>query len=241
MLPMSMPGGTKVVKLASPPQTLPALLAATRKNKLGVAAAVQAAIMLVTREMAPEGLAKQDYSTVAFFDHRKYLKKPYTDTGAWPMGVWMIGLPISQPEGDFATTARDMQAIYGQDMSVDECSALSWYDGFCARMVQLLSSPMPEGVPPPTQPQLSSIGPVDGKVKTQYQGKISFGVKSVEIILDNMAASIMVFQWYDISLFHNILYGPACVPRRLVESMKRNLHAVTTIIERIHWFPKYHC
>jgi len=191
----TVPGGTKVVKLASPTSTLSSLLSATRKQNLGLAAAVQSAIVLATRERAPATLSKQDFSSVALFNYRKYLKAPYNDSAAWPMGVWMVGVPFSQPEADFITTAKNMEDIYGQDMASDRCEAIEWYDGFCARMVKVLSSPMPEGVAPPSQPQLSSIGLVDGLVRIRYDGKRGLDVKSVEPVVDNMAASMAVFQW----------------------------------------------
>jgi hypothetical protein len=175
----STPGGTKVLILTSPPTTLKFLVAAARKRKLGLAAAVQSAVMLATRKHAAAALAKQDFSTVAFFSHRKYLMAPYTDTATWHMGVWMVGLPVSQPEADFATIANNMQAVYGQDMALDKCSALEWYDGFCARMVQILAMPMPEGVPSPSQPQLSSLGSLDDQLNTRYEGARTVEVKSV--------------------------------------------------------------
>jgi hypothetical protein len=193
--PLTVPGGTKVVKLTSSPSTLSLILTATRKQNIGLAAAVQSALVLATRERAPAALSKQNFSTIAFFNHRKHLKAPYTDSASWPMAVWMVGLPISQPEADFATTAKSMQDIYGQDMAINNCEAIEWYDGFCARMVKVLSSPMPEGVAPPSQPQLSSIGLVDGLVKSRYDGKRGLDVKSVEPVLDNMAAAMIVFQW----------------------------------------------
>ena len=197
ILPLSKPGGTKVFTLASPLSTLPKLLAAVRKHKLGVAAAVQSAIILVTHEMAPPALAKRDFSTIAYFSHREYLPNPYSDMAAWPMGLWMIGLPLSQPQADFATTANNMQAVYGQDLGIDTSSTFEWYSGFSARMAKLLASPMPDNVPPPTQPQLSSIGLLDGKVKAHYEGKVKVEVESLEPIVDMMAAQIVVYQWYE--------------------------------------------
>jgi hypothetical protein len=196
ILPASVPGSTKVIKLACAPPTLSSLLAATRKENIGLTAAVQSAIILATREFAPTAVAKKNFSALAFFNHRQHLKPPYNDIAAWPMGVYMLGLPFSQPDTDFANTARAMENVYGQVMALDKCEAVEWYDLFCARMIKFLqSSLLPEVARRPTPPQLSSIGLVDGRVKAWYKGKHVVVVESVEPVLDNMSAQLIVFQW----------------------------------------------
>ena len=124
------------------------------------------------------------------------------------MGLWMLGLPLSQPEADFATTARNMQALYGQDLTVDKSPMFEWYHGFSARMAQLFGSPMSDNVPPPTQPQLSSIGLVDGRVKTRYEGKVIVDVETVEPIVDMMVPQIAIYQWYEYFGFFPALIFP---------------------------------
>ncbi|PGH18276.1 hypothetical protein AJ79_00615 [Helicocarpus griseus UAMH5409] len=204
-LPVPTPGGTKVFRLSSPPTTLSSLLAATRNHNLGFAAAVQSAIIQATRQRAPEPLAKRPFSTTTFLDHRKYLKPPYIDTGAWPMSVYMMALPTTQPEADFMTTAKNMQTVLKQDLTVGKSFVTEWYPEFCSLYAELMTRPLPEGMVPPTQPQLISIGSMDEIVKTRYGNRKEKGeregnalvveVKEVEPVLDNMKEQVVVFQW----------------------------------------------
>jgi len=189
------PGGSKFLKLTFPSSVLQSLLAATRNHKLGLAAALHSAVILATRERAPEHLVKRNFTNYALFDYRKYLKEPFTDTVAWPLGVWMLTLPFSLPEADFMTTARELQAIYHQDMAVETCPALKWYDGFCGNIVKVIQQPLPAGISSPSHPGLSSMGSLDDKFKKRYEGKIAIDVKAVEPVLNIMSANINVFQW----------------------------------------------
>ncbi|KAK2810541.1 hypothetical protein FQN50_002798 [Emmonsiellopsis sp. PD_5] len=188
-------GGTRVFRLGSSSSTLSSLLAQTRKHELGFAAAVQAAVALATRERAPKAISKQPFLTTAFFNHRKYLQEPYNNSTKWPMSVWMMALPISQPEADFTTTAKNFQAMYGQDLTVGKNFATEWWDAFCFHFGEVLLMPLPDGMPLPSQPQLSSIGSLDGFIKARYEGKIAVEVMDVEPVVENMRPQVMVFQW----------------------------------------------
>ncbi|KAK2734646.1 hypothetical protein FQN55_002569 [Onygenales sp. PD_40] len=55
--------------------------------------------------------------------------------------------------------------------------------------------PLPEGMPVPSQPPLSSMGSLDGIASRQYEGKHAVEVTDVEPVLENMRVPVMVFQW----------------------------------------------
>ncbi|KAK2781975.1 hypothetical protein FQN53_000225 [Emmonsiellopsis sp. PD_33] len=54
--------------------------------------------------------------------------------------------------------------------------------------------PLLEGMPVPSQPQLSSMGSSDGIVKRHYEGRLVVEVTDVEAVLKNMRMQAMVFQ-----------------------------------------------
>ena len=189
------PGGTCRSTLAFPRATLRALVAASKRRSVSIGAAVNAAITVATQENAtPSPLAK-NFTSVVFFNHRPYMPAPYNDASAWPMGVWMIGMPFSLPPADFATQAKALQKVYKQPMVRTENPALDLYDSYCEKMASALSQPPPPGIPAPSQPQLSSLGVVDGRIQGTYAGKRQASVLHVEPVLDMMTTPLMMFQW----------------------------------------------
>ncbi|KAF2008773.1 hypothetical protein BU24DRAFT_429078 [Aaosphaeria arxii CBS 175.79] len=81
------PGGTIRKHISFAQDKLEALLAACRAKNITIAVAVHAALAVVTQEKAYQSALAKNFTTVAFFDYRKYLPAPYNDTRQYPMGV----------------------------------------------------------------------------------------------------------------------------------------------------------
>ncbi|KAL9110640.1 MAG: hypothetical protein Q9227_004817 [Pyrenula ochraceoflavens] len=193
----NVPGGTQRSKLTFTPSSLNQLVAACRDSGLSVTSVVHAAVVLATQEMAAISTRNRDFASLAFFNHRPYLHAPYSDSKQWPMGCWMVALPFSLMQNDFLTQARALQKIYKQPLDLDDCPVLQYYDRYVGMAADALLQPLPNDTPTPllTQPQLSSLGVVDGRVQHTYKGKQTITVEEIEPFLDIMSASFLVFQW----------------------------------------------
>ncbi|KAI4866681.1 hypothetical protein F4820DRAFT_239387 [Hypoxylon rubiginosum] len=189
------PGGTRFSTLIFDSSTLEAVVKSCREAGFSVASAIHAAMIVATQEMTAESNPATNFVSVAFYDHRAYLQSPYNDTQAWPMGCWMVGLPFSFPHADFVTHAKALQKIYKLPLDLDRCDVLKYYDIYVGKLIEALGQPLPLDALPPTQPQLSSLGVIDGKVQHSYSGNQPVSVDHVEPYLDQMTTSTLVFQW----------------------------------------------
>ncbi|KAB5578014.1 hypothetical protein GE09DRAFT_537343 [Coniochaeta sp. 2T2.1] len=190
------PGGTKRQCLAFPQEKLDALLAACRQKGLTLASAMHAAVIVATQEKAPKSESARYFTTLALFDYRKYLPEPYCDVRQYPMGTWMLGPPFSLPPADFATQAEACRSVYKQPVARDVFPMLDSYETYAGMLADAFAAPPPPDAPIPSQPQLSSIGLVNGKVQRSYgSGENLVTVNKVEPVLDIMVATPLVFQW----------------------------------------------
>lgn len=200
------PGGTKRQHISFSQQKLDALLQACRAKGTTIAAAIHAALAIVTQEKAYKSDLAKNFTSVAFFDYRKYLPEPYNDVQQFPMGVWMLGLPFFLPPGDFSAQAEACKKVYKQPVARDVFPMFEYYEGLCGMMADAFGAPPPPGLPLPSQPQFSSIGLVDGKIRRAYSGENPLTVISVEPVLDSMVTTPVIFQW----TFNGTFYINAC-------------------------------
>ncbi|KAI1208479.1 uncharacterized protein F4807DRAFT_153068 [Annulohypoxylon truncatum] len=189
------PGGTRCSMLVFDSVTLGTIVKSCKEAGFSVASAIHAAMIVATQEMAAKSHPTTNFTSVAFYDHRAHLQSPYNDPRAWPMGCWMLGLPFSLPHADFVTHARALQKIYKLPLALDQCAVLKYYDIYMEKLVEALGQPPPPDAPPLTQPQLSSLGVLDGKVQHSYSGKQPVSVEHIEPCLDQMTTATLVFQW----------------------------------------------
>jgi hypothetical protein len=132
------PGSTRCSTLAFDSSTLKTIVNACKKANISVTSAIHAALIVATQEIAPKARTKTEFTSVAFFNHRAYLRSPYNNTRAWPMGCWMLGLPFSFPLADFVTHAKALQKIYKQDIALDQCDVQKYYDTYVRKLAEAL-------------------------------------------------------------------------------------------------------
>ncbi|KAI1076709.1 hypothetical protein F5B20DRAFT_555244 [Whalleya microplaca] len=232
------PGGTRCSTLVFDCMTLEAIVKACREAGFSVTSAIHAAMIVATQEMATNSHPATNFTSVAFYDHRAYLQSPYNDPRAWPMCCWMLGLPFSLPRADFITHAKALQKIYKLPLALDRCAELKYYDIYVEKLVEALGQPPPSDAPPLTQPQLSSLGVIDGKVQHSYSGNQPVSVDHVEPYLDQMTTPFLVFQWsWRGRLFINVCSNENYYESEYVEkylaTVKENLLAGLKLIDSI--------
>jgi hypothetical protein len=159
----------------------------------------------------PQESSAKNYTTIACFDYRRYLQPPYNDVEAWPMGVYMLGLPASLPRGEFSLQAKELQKVYKQPLGSDEVRTMEYYDEYSSMITAALSQPPPPGMPLPTTPYLSSLGSIDRRVQARYGGKFPVQIEWTAIRTDVMTPSIAMYQWswqkrFTISACYNEAY-----------------------------------
>jgi hypothetical protein len=74
-------------------------------------------------------------------------------------------------------------------------------------MAVALSQPPPPDTHLPTYPQLSSLGKVGGHLQAHYQGKQQVSLLDIEVVMDQITPSIMLYQWSSGGRFF-IVSGP---------------------------------
>ena len=120
----------------------------------------------------------------------------------------MLGLPFSLPPADFETQAQACKKVYRQTVARHAFPLFDSYEKFCGMMADAFGAPPPPGLPLPSQPQLSSIGRMDGKIKTHYPGVNPVTVSRAEPVLDSMMTTPIVFQWsFNGTFYINVCYN----------------------------------
>ena len=171
------------------------LVATCKQREVSVTSAVHAAITVAAQEMKTQSSFAKNYTSVASYNYRPYLLSPYSDTSAFPMGCYMLGLPFSRPPADFATHAQEYQKIYHRPLKRNETPLFDAYDIYARKMAFALSQPLPPDMPAPSQPQLSSLGIVDACVQGNFSAKRDVSIAHVEVVADVMTPGIVLYQW----------------------------------------------
>ena len=222
------PAGCSSERITVPAPALDDLLSASRKAGYSLTAAVHAAIIAATYDMAWKETADREFTSMNFFNYRPYMKPPYTDTEEWATGCWMTATPFTLPRGDFDTYATTLQGTYHQPLSINSWTHAAHYGTYTAIFADFLNTPLPEGVVPPAQtcPQLSSLGRMDDRVRHQYKGKRGVDVDHVELDMNLMMPGYMVYQWsWKGTFFLSASYNEGFSDREYVDRFLANVKA----------------
>ncbi|CAL5872907.1 uncharacterized protein PFLUO_LOCUS7176 [Penicillium psychrofluorescens] len=220
------PGGCASARLSIPGPSFEELKAASKKAGHSLTAAIHAAIIETTYDMACPETAGRDFTSMNFFNYRPYVKPEYADPKKCATGCWMVATPFTLPRGDFTTYARALQLKYHQPLSVDQWIEAEHYGTYTKIFADLLSQPLPEGVVPPPQtcPQLSSLGRMDDKVQHEYEGPRWVGVDHIELDMNLMGPGYMVYQWsWKGTFFLSASYNEGFYDRDYVERFLENV------------------
>ncbi|UKZ82426.1 hypothetical protein TrVFT333_010215 [Trichoderma virens FT-333] len=177
------PGDTGRETLRIEVSTTAAIISACQVRKVSISSAVHAAIIRATATYPQHPLA---VSYAAFFpvDMRRRLPKPY-DGPDYAVGVFSSGLPICVHDvlGDtkgrgpksYEEIVQQLASAYRKDLSrlaydVDgnPITMLEIIAPYVRRTTKLFTTPLPPGLPPIQNPDMSSLGNVETYIQRSY-------------------------------------------------------------------------
>ncbi|KAI6091690.1 hypothetical protein F4821DRAFT_189693 [Hypoxylon rubiginosum] len=182
----SPPGTSSRIATTLDAATTAKITATCRKWKLKVTSVIHAALVRATAQFPQHSLSKS-FAAFVPIDLRRSLTaavSPESRNDSRVTGLYFSGLPVcidgvlgadGKAPKDFETIARELDATYSRDLmnfwKSDESRMVSFLDiseSFLQRSTALLTTPLPEGLPPAQTPDLSSLGKMDAVVQTSY-------------------------------------------------------------------------
>ena len=186
------PGSTQRRGLQLETQATSAVVNACRERGIGVTAAVHAAVIAATYQLAPPELAARKYLSWCAFDLRPYCTPPY-DSAAHAVTLYHAGLVAVVAPSSFLTNASELQSMYKRSWQPSQSNLLSLVIPLTESITALLSQPLPPNLPPPTEPALSSLGVVDRYIDSKYGDKIE--VKDFWLAVEMLSRQVQVYVW----------------------------------------------
>ena len=162
------PAATRWISTELGPQTTSAITAACKAHDISVTAAIHAAVVCATQDMADPARQSDKYTTFTFFDLRKHLDPNYRQK-SHAMSVCHIGLPATFQPAGFAHNARELKRIYARPLSTPgENNIFDILPSYVGMVTGMVSGPPPSGVLPATEGNFSSLGLIDSHLKPSY-------------------------------------------------------------------------
>lgn len=193
--PHQPPGSTLRSEMTLEASTTSAIVSASKKRGLTVTAAVHAALVVATQQLAPTPPSSSSvYTTWGVFNIRPQLQAPYNDPTLYPTGPQVISLPVSLHTSTYTHLAAQLQDFYKQPMPSPAGSRVREdvvipYTNLLAGFAGKPSVDLPE----PTEPMLQSIGVVDGYLKRKYGDMIE--VKDFWIAPETTTLRLQCYLW----------------------------------------------
>ncbi|KAL7948445.1 hypothetical protein V8C42DRAFT_251554 [Trichoderma barbatum] len=205
------PGDSARVALRFGASTTAAIISACRNAKVSVSSAVHAAVIRATATYPQHPLA---VSYAAFFpvDMRRRLPKPY-DGPDYAVGMFCTGLPICVRNvlGDakgrgpqsYEEIVQQLASAYSKDLShlaidVDgnSVSMLELIAPYVRRTTKLFMAPLPPGLPPTQNPDMSSLGNVEAYIQRSYgDNGEGFEVTDIWLGTQMLSRSVQCHVW----------------------------------------------
>lgn len=173
----AVPGPTGRAQVLLDPATTAAVRAACSARGVSVTSAVHAALIRVVARY-PQHPRARSYAAFVATGMRRRLGAPW-DGVPFAVGIFSSGVPVCI-EGaldgkSFDALAGEFQAVYSQDLARMGVDAGGKPFGmreiaapYIRRTTRLFTSPVPEGMPPIQNPDLSSLGLVERIMKREY-------------------------------------------------------------------------
>lgn len=187
-----LPGPSQRRELRFSTQSTCTVMKACKDRGISVTAAVHAALINATHQLAPPELAAKKYTSWCVFDLRRYCHPPF-NSAAHPVAVYHAALIASMTPSSFLTNASKLQAIYKRSWDPSHSDLLGLIDPFTKGAIAMLSQPPPPNVPPPADPLLSSLGVVDRYIHSTYGDKLE--VKGFWLATEMLTRQVEVHVW----------------------------------------------
>lgn len=167
VIPKQTPGATLRLAAELEPQITSAIIAKCKSQDISVTAAVHAAVVCATQQMADPARPGTKYTTFTFFDLRKHLPPAYLGR-EFALSVYHIGLPATFCPSDFSSNAKELKKIYGRPFSTPDENIFTFLPCYVDMVSGMVSQPAPPGTLPATEGNLSSLGLIDKYMKPNY-------------------------------------------------------------------------
>ena len=191
--PHQPPGRTLRSEMTLEDSTTSAIVSASKKRGLTVTAAVHAALIVATQQIAlTPPLSSSSYTTWGVFNIRPQLQAPYNNPTLYPASPQIISLPVTLDTSTYAHLAAQLNKFYKHPMPSPPGSRVR--EDVVVPYTNLLAgfvSKPPVELPAPTEPMLQSIGVVDGYLKRNYGDVIE--VKDFWIAPETMAPQLQCY------------------------------------------------
>ena len=188
------PGGTLRSVITLEASTTSAIVSASKKRGLTVTAAVHAALIVATQQLAPIPSSSSVYTTWGVFNIRPQLQAPYNDPALYPTGPQVISLPVVLHTSTYAHIAVQLNEFYKQPMPSPAGSRIREdLVGLYTTLLVTLASTTPAELPAPTELILNSVGIVDGYLKRNYGDMIE--VRDFWIAPETMTPQLQCYLW----------------------------------------------
>ena len=186
------PGPTQRRELDVGTARTAAIVTACKDCGISVTAAVHAALIAATRQLAPPELATKKYTSWCAIDLRPYCQPPY-DSAAHPVTLYHAGLVAVIAPSSFLTDASELQSIYKRSWRPSQSNLLTLVNHLAQNTTDLLSQPTPADMPSPSEPGLSGLGVVDRYIQSKYGDMVE--VNDFWLAVEMLSRQVQVHLW----------------------------------------------
>ena len=162
------PGATRRFMIYLDPDVSSKITEQCKAQRISVTAAIHAAIVCATQQMADVSREAEKYTTFTFFDLRKHLPEAYQKR-SHAFSLYHIGLPATLTPSTFAENAQRLKEIYARPFSTPEEDIFAFLPYYVDQVAGMVSQPPPPGTLPATEGNLSSLGVIDKYLKSRYE------------------------------------------------------------------------
>lgn len=124
-IPNQAPGPTRRLEIKLRPDFLHSLRSACTAKAITITAAVHAALIASTQQLASDSLKGRSYTSWGTFSLRPYLNPGFTNPKAHPVNLYLCGLPLTLKTTNFSTDASQLNTFYKR-LTLPSNSAKTW-------------------------------------------------------------------------------------------------------------------
>ncbi|KAI4101336.1 MAG: hypothetical protein LQ339_005134 [Xanthoria mediterranea] len=192
--PQAIPGATGRLAIILQNNVTQVISSVCRARKTTVTAAVHAALIAATQEMAGPEMKSCNYTSWGVFSLRPYLAPDFVNPKAHPVNLHVCGLPLTIRPSSFAANVSHLSGFYKQ-LANPESRANVWphLDPFYQTLTAAVRQPPQEDTPPAVGPLLDSIGIADRYLKSQYGNKVT--VSRFWLSTEVLSAELLIYLW----------------------------------------------
>jgi hypothetical protein len=223
--PKTLPGNSVRVEEILPANVTTALRKAARAQGITLTSAMHASVIQETVRANPKSPASR-YISLAVFNLRKYCPEPF-DGPLHAPSLRLLALPFSvDPRVPWHELTRILHPIYHQSWTPGDSDLLFVRAPFVEKKATtLFSVPVDSDTPPPTEPNLNSLGVMEKFIKPSY-GPVT--VTDVSPMAQMITPQIYVHSWswngeLHLSASYNEAYYTTDYASKWLASVRSNL------------------